>query len=64
MGAAVGFRTIEGVAGMTTATTFAVKRTAKRASANVRDPERTRAGILTAATAEITAKGLGGARVD
>ena len=29
-----------------------------------RDPERTRAGILAAATAEITAKGLDGARVD
>lgn len=49
---------------MTTATAFAVKKTGKRASANVRDPERTRAGILTAATVEITAKGLGGARVD
>jgi TetR/AcrR family transcriptional regulator len=29
-----------------------------------RDPERTRAAILEAATAEFTAKGLGGARVD
>jgi len=49
---------------MTTATAVAVKKTSRRASANVRDPERTRAGILTAATVEITAKGLGGARVD
>lgn len=40
---------------------------AKRArprSTTTRDPERTRAAILQAATAEITAKGLGGARVD
>jgi len=36
----------------------------RRANGNVRDPERTRAVILAAATAEITAKGLGGARVD
>jgi len=36
----------------------------RRANGNARDPERTRAVILAAATAEITAKGLGGARVD
>jgi len=36
----------------------------RRANGNVRDPERTRAVILAAATAEFTAKGLGGARVD
>jgi len=36
----------------------------KRASGNARDPERTKAVILAAATEEITAKGLGGARVD
>jgi AcrR family transcriptional regulator len=36
----------------------------RRANGNVRDPERTRAAILTAATGEITTKGLGGARVD
>lgn len=36
----------------------------KRANGNVRDPERTRAVILEAATEEITAKGLGGARVN
>lgn len=48
---------------MTTA--LAAKKAApKRANANARDPERTRAVILAAATAEITAKGLGGARVD
>ena len=35
-----------------------------RANATTRDPERTRAAILRAATAEITAKGLTGARVD
>jgi AcrR family transcriptional regulator len=37
---------------------------AKRRAAATRDPERTRAAILAAATAEFTAKGLGGARVD
>lgn len=36
----------------------------RRASGNARDPERTKAVILAAATEEITAKGLGGARVD
>jgi AcrR family transcriptional regulator len=36
---------------------------ARRRSAS-RDPERTRAAILEAATAEFTSKGLGGARVD
>lgn len=36
----------------------------RRANGNVRDPERTRAVILAAATEEITAKGLGGARVN
>lgn len=36
---------------------------ARRAS-GLRDPERTRAAILSAATEEFTAKGLGGARVD
>lgn len=47
------------------ATALAAKKAApKRANANARDPERTRAVILAAATAEITAKGLGGARVD
>lgn len=47
------------------ATAVAVKKTPlKRANGNARDPERTRAVILAAATAEITAKGLGGARVD
>ncbi len=47
------------------ATALATKKAApKRASGNARDPERTRAVILAAATAEITAKGLGGARVD
>lgn len=35
-----------------------------RAASVTRDPERTRAAILRAATAEITAKGLTGARVD
>jgi AcrR family transcriptional regulator len=39
-------------------------REALRASGTTRDPERTRAAILRAATAEITAKGLTGARVD
>ncbi len=36
----------------------------ERAASLTRDPERTRATILRAATAEITAKGLTGARVD
>lgn len=47
------------------ATALATKKAPlRRANANVRDPERTRAVILAAATAEITAKSLGGARVD
>jgi AcrR family transcriptional regulator len=37
---------------------------ARRAASASRDPERTRTAILRAATAEITAKGLNGARVD
>jgi len=36
----------------------------RRQPSGRRDPERTRAAILEAATAEFTAKGLGGARVD
>ncbi|MEX2126716.1 MAG: TetR/AcrR family transcriptional regulator [Xanthobacteraceae bacterium] len=36
----------------------------RNGAANSRDPERTQAAILAAATAEFTAKGLGGARVD
>ncbi len=40
------------------------KRETARASGATRDPERTRAAILRAATDEITAKGLTGARVD
>lgn len=36
----------------------------RRAASAPRDPERTRAAILRAATEEITAKGLNGARVD
>ncbi|MFA6264653.1 MAG: TetR/AcrR family transcriptional regulator [Pseudolabrys sp.] len=40
------------------------RREALRASGSTRDPERTRAAILRAATDEITAKGLTGARVD
>jgi AcrR family transcriptional regulator len=39
-------------------------RAARNGAANSRDPERTQAQILAAATAEFTAKGLGGARVD
>lgn len=39
-------------------------RASRRAAGNARDPERTRAVILRAATAEITAHGLKGARVD
>lgn len=35
-----------------------------RRTLSARDPERTQAAILAAATAEFTAKGLGGARVD
>lgn len=46
------------------ATALAKKTMPKRANGNARDPERTRAVILAAATVEITAKGLGGARVD
>ncbi|MBI1205629.1 MAG: TetR family transcriptional regulator [Rhodopseudomonas sp.] len=38
--------------------------TKSRVASPTRDPERTRAAILRAATAEITAKGLTGARVD
>jgi AcrR family transcriptional regulator len=40
------------------------KKAKSRAASPTRDPERTRAAILRAATAEITAKGLTGARVD
>jgi AcrR family transcriptional regulator len=40
------------------------RRAAGRRTTGARDPERTRAAILTAATAEFTAKGLDGARVD
>ena len=36
----------------------------RRAGSVPRDPERTRAAILRAATTEITSKGLTGARVD
>jgi AcrR family transcriptional regulator len=39
-------------------------RAGRRVASAQRDPERTRAAILCAATAEITAKGLNGARVD
>jgi len=39
-------------------------RASRNGAAGSRDPERTQAQILAAATAEITAKGLGGARVD
>lgn len=39
-------------------------RASLRTNATTRDPERTRAAILRAATEEITAKGLTGARVD
>jgi len=39
-------------------------RSPRRTPNSPRDPERTRAAILEAATAEFTAKGLGGARVD
>src|ERR1700754_2019020 len=46
------------------ATALAKKPALKRANGNARDPDRTRAVILAAATDEITAKGLGGARVD
>ncbi|MEP7031414.1 MAG: TetR/AcrR family transcriptional regulator, partial [Pseudolabrys sp.] len=41
-----------------------IKRSAPPQAARLRDPDRTRAAILRAATAEITAKGLNGARVD
>jgi AcrR family transcriptional regulator len=40
------------------------KRAAGRRTVGARDPDRTRAAILTAATTEFTAKGLNGARVD
>ena len=40
------------------------KRAAGGRTTGARDPERTRAAILAAATAEFTAKGLNGARVD
>ena len=42
----------------------AKRQIARRAASGPRDPERTRAAILRAATVEITAKGLNGARVD
>ena len=42
----------------------AKSRAARRGSSAQRDPERTRAAILAAATQEFTAKGLSGARVD
>jgi AcrR family transcriptional regulator len=63
LGAAADFRSFEGIALMATALA-SKKATPKRANGNARDPERTRAVILSAATDEITAKGLGGARVD
>jgi AcrR family transcriptional regulator len=62
LGAAADCGSFEGIALMATA--LAKKTAPKRANGNARDPERTRAVILAAATAEITAKGLGGARVD
>jgi AcrR family transcriptional regulator len=63
LGAAADFRKTEGIALMATA--LATKKAPlKRANGNARDPERTRAVILAAATGEITEKGLGGARVD
>jgi AcrR family transcriptional regulator len=40
------------------------QKSARNGSSASRDPERTQAAILAAATAEFTAKGLGGARVD
>ena len=43
---------------------IARKRLLRRAPNGTRDPERTRAAILQAATREITSKGLNGARVD
>ncbi len=43
---------------------IARKRPLRRAPHATRDPERTRAAILQAATREITSKGLNGARVD
>jgi AcrR family transcriptional regulator len=42
----------------------AKRQVVRRVASGSRDPERTRAAILRAATAEITAKGLNGARVD
>jgi AcrR family transcriptional regulator len=63
LGATADFRKTEGLALMATA--LATKKAPlKRANGNARDPERTRAVILAAATGEITEKGLGGARVD
>jgi AcrR family transcriptional regulator len=43
---------------------LAKRQVLRRVASGPRDPERTRAAILRAATAEITAKGLNGARVD
>ena len=40
------------------------QKSARNGASSSRDPERTQAAILAAATAEFTAKGLGGARVD
>ena len=40
------------------------QKSARNGASSSRDPERTQASILAAATAEFTAKGLGGARVD
>ena len=40
------------------------QKSARNGANSSRDPERTQAAILAAATAEFTAKGLGGARVD
>jgi AcrR family transcriptional regulator len=40
------------------------QKSARNGASSTRDPERTQASILAAATAEFTAKGLGGARVD
>jgi AcrR family transcriptional regulator len=62
LGATADFRSFEGF--MLMATALAKKPILKRANGNARDPDRTRAVILAAATEEITAKGLGGARVD
>jgi AcrR family transcriptional regulator len=40
------------------------QKSARNGASSSRDPERTQAAILASATAEFTAKGLGGARVD